>query len=117
MTLLEQTLNNQRRNLKLTTEQLAVLSGVRLQKLIPGLSGKVPLCHEDIDRVRRAMSRVQQLVDLFKPLPLSLESTRVVSLLIRMMEDGDLRDPFVPYIREVVAPEIERALNAEFAIR
>ena len=33
MTLLETTLNNRRRNLNITTQQLAALSGVREQKL------------------------------------------------------------------------------------
>jgi hypothetical protein len=110
MTLLETTLNNKRRNLKITTQQLAVLSGVREQKLVPGLSGRVPLHLEDIEKVRRALSRVQELVDLFRPLPLDLSNRTVVALLIRLMESGELKDPFVLHMRQTVIPEIERAL-------
>ena len=110
MTLLESTLRNQQRNLGVTTEQLAVLSGVRVQKLIPGLSGKVPLHFDDLDRVRRTLLRLQKLVEIFRPVPVSLADTRTVAFLLRKLDDGDLNNILTPYAREL-AIELDRALS------
>ena len=72
------------------------------------------------DLVRCALSRVQELVDLFRPLPLDLSNTKVVALLIRLMDDGELDQPFTEHMRQFVAPEIERTLfttSPELAVR
>ncbi len=108
MTLLETSIRNQTRNLGLTLGQLALLSDVRPQVLIPGLNGRAPLRIADVERVRHTLSRIQRLVDVFRPFRISLQDTREVSFLLNKLDDGELDGLLAPRAREIAA-ELDRA--------
>lgn len=104
MTLLETSLRNRIRNLGLTMGQVAELSGIRIQVLVPGLNGRSQLSLGDIDRLRTTLDRIQRLVEIFKPLPVSLKDTRVVRFLLAKLDDGDLDGAVLaPRVQELAA--------------
>lgn len=103
MTLLETTLRNRIRNLGLTMGQVAELSGVRVQILVPGLNGRSPLSLTDIDRLRTTLNRIESVVNAFRPVPLSLKDTRTLKFLLKKLEDGELDDVMTPHARELAA--------------
>lgn len=110
MTLLETSIKNQTRNLGLTLGQLAILSDVRPQVLIPGLNGRAPLRIADVERVRHTLSRIQRLVDSFRPFPISLQDTRVIRFLLSKSDDGELKNLFSPRAKEL-SVELDRILS------
>jgi hypothetical protein len=117
MSLLEDSIRNRIRNFGLTLNQVSDLTGIRIQVLSPGLTGRSQLSLGDIDRLRTTLDRIQRLVEIFKPLPVSLKDTRVVRFLLAKLDDGDLNDVLTPRAKELAA-EMEKAQQQHYhAIR
>jgi transcriptional regulator with XRE-family HTH domain len=116
MSLLEDGIRNQIRNFGLTLTQVSELSGIRIQVLSPGLTGRNPLSLADIDRLRDLLGRIKALVHIFKPIPLGLQDTITIRFLLKKLADGELNDVLTPHARELAA-EMEKAQQQYQAFR
>jgi hypothetical protein len=108
MGLIEAGIKTRMFHLGITAEQLAQFSGIRPQILHPGIKGTRPLSNVDIEKVHYALHQLELLVDLLKPVPVDMKSTRYISFLLRRLEDGDIEKLTTPYAK-IVAEEMMQA--------
>jgi hypothetical protein len=96
--------------LDMTRAQLSEFSGVREQLLIPFLRGTKSLPGLDIEQITRTLAECEELVDKFRPVPLSFADTRKIKFLLEQLRDDNLRDFPSPRALELTN-EMEVALG------
>lgn len=87
--------------LKLSIEQVGLLSDVRPQAVFAGLKGSKPLRNQELEAIDRTLRDLQALAEIAKPFTLDFSDTRKTRFLLGRFRDGDIARAFTPYMHEL----------------
>ncbi len=84
MSLAESLIADRLYKLKLSKAQLATLTGIATQRLIPGLRGVVKLSNVEFERIYATLDEVEKLIEIAKPFALPTDVSEIKTLVEKM---------------------------------
>jgi hypothetical protein len=109
MGIIEDGIRNRLNRLKVSVQQLALLSGLRSQVVFAGLSGRIPLTGKDIEKLDRTLRALQEIAAIARPFDVDFSSTRRTQLLLESLDNGDLAKVRTAFA-ETLAADMDQAV-------